>query len=113
MVPFQVTMIPNFLLLREFPAWSWLIALLEFGGGILLVIGLFTRPVAFILAGEMAVAYWMFHAPQSPYPALNGGDAAILIELRLFGIHRRLFGLQRRLRRLLCPSCAAPVRISA
>ena len=40
--------------------------------------GLFTRPVAFILAGEMAVAYWMFHAPQSVYPVLNGGDAAIL-----------------------------------
>jgi putative oxidoreductase len=33
--------------------------------------------VAFVLAGEMAVAYWMFHAPHGPYPALNGGDAAI------------------------------------
>lgn len=53
-------------------------AILELVGGFLILIGLFTRPVAFILAGEMAVAYWMFHAPQSPYPALNGGDAAIL-----------------------------------
>ncbi|GLK49957.1 hypothetical protein GCM10017620_29310 [Brevundimonas intermedia] len=53
-------------------------AILELVGGSLLVLGAFTRPVAFILAGEMAVAYWMFHAPSSPYPAVNGGDAAIL-----------------------------------
>lgn len=53
-------------------------AILELLGGLLILIGLFTRPVAFILAGEMAVAYWMFHAPQSLYPVLNGGDAAIL-----------------------------------
>lgn len=53
-------------------------AILELAGGLLLLIGLFTRPVAFLLAGEMAVAYWMFHAPQSLYPVLNGGDAAIL-----------------------------------
>ncbi len=53
-------------------------AILELVGGLLILVGLFTRPVAFILAGEMAVAYWMFHAPQSPYPVLNGGDAAIL-----------------------------------
>lgn len=51
---------------------------LELVGGALIVLGLFTRPTAFILAGEMAVAYWMFHAPQSPYPLLNMGDAAIL-----------------------------------
>lgn len=53
-------------------------AMLELGGGLLILAGLFTRPVAFILAGEMAVAYWMFHAPANFYPALNGGDAAIL-----------------------------------
>jgi putative oxidoreductase len=53
-------------------------AVLEFGGGLLLMLGLFTRPVAFVLAGEMAFAYWMFHAPRSVYPVLNGGDAAIL-----------------------------------
>ena len=51
---------------------------LEFAGGILILIGLWTRPVAFVLSGEMAVAYWMFHAPRNLYPALNGGDAAIL-----------------------------------
>lgn len=56
----------------------WLGGLLEMVGGTLLLIGLFSRPVAFILAGEMAVAYWMFHAPSGPFPALNGGDAAIL-----------------------------------
>ncbi len=51
---------------------------LELVGGFLILIGAFTRPVAFILAGEMAVAYWMFHAPRNLYPVLNGGDAAIL-----------------------------------
>ncbi|KQT45212.1 DoxX family protein [Aureimonas sp. Leaf454] len=56
----------------------WFGAVLEFVGGILIVVGLFTRPVAFVLAGEMAVAYWAFHAPSNFYPALNGGDAAIL-----------------------------------
>jgi putative oxidoreductase len=52
--------------------------LMELVGGLLLLVGLFTRPVAFLLAGEMAVAYWMFHAPRSFFPVLNGGDAAIL-----------------------------------
>ena len=51
---------------------------LEIVGGILLVLGLLTRPVAFILSGEMAFAYWMSHAARSFYPVLNGGDAAIL-----------------------------------
>jgi putative oxidoreductase len=53
-------------------------AVLELVGGALLVLGLFTRPVAFILSGEMAFAYWMAHAPRSFFPVLNGGDAAIL-----------------------------------
>jgi putative oxidoreductase len=51
---------------------------LELVGGALLALGLFTRPVAFILSGEMAVAYWWAHAPQSFFPVNNGGDAAIL-----------------------------------
>ena len=55
-----------------------LAGVLELFGGILLVLGLFTRPVAFILSGEMAVAYWMAHAPQSFFPIVNGGDSAIL-----------------------------------
>jgi putative oxidoreductase len=53
-------------------------AILEaFGGGLLLV-GLFTRPVAFLLAGEMAVAYFQFHAPQGLWPTMNGGVPAAL-----------------------------------
>jgi putative oxidoreductase len=55
-----------------------LAGILERVGGFFILIGLFTRPIAFVLAGEMAVAYWMAHAPKSIYPALNGGDAAIL-----------------------------------
>jgi putative oxidoreductase len=46
--------------------------------GTLIVLGLFTRAAAFLASGEMAVAYWMVHAPHSIYPAVNGGDAAIL-----------------------------------
>jgi len=56
----------------------WFGGILELFGGLLVLIVLLTRPAAFILAGEMAVAYWMFHAPKSPFPAINGGDAAIL-----------------------------------
>ena len=51
---------------------------IELVAGALIVLGLFTRPAAFVAAGEMAVAYWMFHAPSSFYPAVNQGDAAIL-----------------------------------
>jgi putative oxidoreductase len=51
---------------------------LEVVGGILIILGLFTRPVAFILAGDMAVAYFMSHYPRNFFPVLNGGDAAIL-----------------------------------
>ena len=52
--------------------------ILELVGGFFILIGLFTRPIALLLSGEMAVAYWMAHAPKSIYPALKGGDAAIL-----------------------------------
>lgn len=53
-------------------------AILEVFGGALLLVGLFTRPVAFLLSGEMAVAYFQFHAPQGFWPTLNGGIPAIL-----------------------------------
>ena len=56
----------------------WTQGVIELVGGLLLAIGLVTRPVAFILAGDMAVAYFMAHAPKSFFPLLNGGDAAIL-----------------------------------
>lgn len=52
--------------------------LIELVTGLLLILGLFTRPAALVASGQMAVAYWMFHFPSSPYPAVNGGDAAIL-----------------------------------
>ena len=52
--------------------------LIETAGSALLLIGLFTRPVAFLLAGEMAVGYFTVHAPAGFFPAVNGGDAAIL-----------------------------------
>ncbi|MBI3449857.1 MAG: DoxX family protein [Acidobacteria bacterium] len=52
--------------------------LLEFFGGIAIMLGLFTRPVAFILSGEMAVAYWQFLAPQGAWPIQNHGDSAVL-----------------------------------
>lgn len=57
---------------------GWIAGVLELFGGAMLVLGLFTRPVAFVLSGQMAVAYFIAHAPQSLYPVLNGGDAAIL-----------------------------------
>ena len=50
----------------------------ELVGGALLAIGLFSRPVAFVLSGVMATAYFIAHAPQSFFPVINGGDAAIL-----------------------------------
>lgn len=51
---------------------------LELFGGALVLLGLLTRPVAFILAGEMAFAYFMAHAPQGFWPVLNQGEAAVL-----------------------------------
>lgn len=53
-------------------------ALLEIIGGALIFFGWFTRPVAFILSGHMAFAYFMAHAPKSFFPVANGGDASIL-----------------------------------
>lgn len=55
-----------------------LIGILELVGGLMLIAGFWTRLAAFVLSGEMAVAYWMAHAPQSFYPLLNGGEAAVL-----------------------------------
>jgi putative oxidoreductase len=51
---------------------------IEIVGGILLLVGAWTRPVAFILAGDMAAAYFMAHFPRSFFPAVNGGDGAVL-----------------------------------
>lgn len=53
-------------------------AVIEALTGVLVALGLFTRPAAFIASGQMAVAYWMFHAPSGFFPVLNGGEPAIL-----------------------------------
>jgi len=52
--------------------------MIELVGGVLIVLGLFTRPVAFILAGDMAVAYFIAHAPRGFFPLLNVGELAII-----------------------------------
>lgn len=61
-----------------FPSQVWIGGVLEVVGGALLFFGLFTRPTAFILAGEMAVAYFQFHAPRGFWPTVNGGVPAVL-----------------------------------
>ena len=57
--------------------------LIELVGGALIVLGLFTRPVAFILAGDMAVAYFIVHAPRGFFPLLNAGELAIIYCFRV------------------------------
>ena len=61
-----------------FGTLPWFAGFLEVVGGGLLMLGLFTRPVAFIVSGEMAVAYFMAHAPQGFWPTVNHGDKAAL-----------------------------------
>lgn len=56
----------------------WVAGTLELIGGALLLLGLFTRPVAFVISGLMAFAYWIGHAPNSIFPILNGGNLAIV-----------------------------------
>ncbi len=62
------------------PFWSQagIAGFLEFFGGSLVLLGLLTRPVAFVLAGEMAVAYFQFHQPRGPLPIQNHGEPAVL-----------------------------------
>jgi putative oxidoreductase len=56
----------------------WFAGCIEFTGGILVTLGLLTRPAAFIMSGEMAIAYFHSHAPRGFFPILNNGDGAIL-----------------------------------
>ena len=64
--------------------------ILERVGGFLIIIGLFTRPVAFILSGDMAVAYFMAHAPKGFFPTLNGGARhPLLLRVPLSSLCRR------------------------
>ena len=62
----------------SFPSLPWWAGVLELGGGLLLLVGLFSRPVAFVLSGQMAVAYFMFHFPKGFLPVVNGGELAAL-----------------------------------
>ena len=69
---------------------------LELVGGTLILIGLFTRPVAFILAGDMAVAYFMAHAPRGFFPTLNGGPVGNSLQFCIpLSVRRRRRRLER------------------
>ena len=61
-----------------YPAPEWFAGRIELVGSTLIALGLFTRPVAFILSGEMAFAYFMDHRPRGFFPLLNGGEPAVL-----------------------------------
>jgi putative oxidoreductase len=89
------------------PGQQALLSLFGIGGiieivtGGLIALGPLTRPAAFLASGQMAVAYWMFHAPASFYPVINGGDAAILFSfvfLYLAAAGPGAFSLERRSR---------------
>jgi putative oxidoreductase len=62
----------------HFPSQIWFGGVLEVFGGAAMLVGLCTRPIAFVLAGEMAVAYFQFHFPASFWPTVNNGTAAAL-----------------------------------
>ena len=64
--------------LQEVGSLLWIAGIVELVTSILVTLGLFTRVAAFVAAGEMAVAYWTFHAKMGFYPAVNMGEAAIL-----------------------------------
>ena len=57
----------------------WIGGALEFYGGAAVLLGLFTRPIAFVLSGEMAVAYFQFHQPKGFWPVQNHGEPAVLL----------------------------------
>lgn len=74
---YPIGMPPNGATARFFTE-IWFAGVLEVYGGALIAFGLFTRPVAFLLSGEMAVAYFQAHFPMSPWPIVNNGISAIL-----------------------------------
>ncbi|MGH9632544.1 MAG: DoxX family protein [Bryobacteraceae bacterium] len=86
----------------EFITLSWVAGFLETFGGLLVLFGLFTRPVAFILSGLMACAYFMQHAPQNFWTIRNGGELAALycfVFLYLFAAGGGPWSLDRLLRK--------------
>ena len=64
---------------ENFASLQGVASVLETAGALLLIIGLFTRPIAFLLSGEMAVAYFMFHAPRGFMPVVNRGEVSLLL----------------------------------
>ena len=64
--------------IREFPELTWFAAVMEVLGAPLIMLGLFTRSVSFLLSGQMAVAYFIAHAPRGFWPVLNGGEHTAL-----------------------------------
>lgn len=86
-----------------FGSLPWIGGMLEWIGGMLILIGLFTRPIAFVLCGEMAVAYFRSHAPRGIVPILNGGELAALycfIYLYLFAAGPGPLSVDRLVRRI-------------
>ena len=101
------------------PGQQELLSLFGIGGvieivtGGLIALGLFTRTAAFVASGQMAIAYFMFHAPASFYPAVNGGDAAILFSflfLYLVAAGPGAFALENRVH---STARASTLRVSA
>jgi len=70
--------------LQHFPNLEFFAGVVEFSGGFLVTIGLFTRFAAFLMSGEMAIGYFLVHAPKSFFPLLSGGDAAVLYSFLFF-----------------------------
>jgi len=92
--------------------WSqlWVAGVLETAGGALIVIGWLTRPVAFVLCGEMAVAYFQAHFPRAFWPIQNGGELAVLncfIFLYLLAAGPGSISLDSMLRRRKVPAAGA------
>jgi putative oxidoreductase len=86
----------------SFPQLPWFAGVIEFFGGLLVLVGLFTRPVAFLISGELAVAYFMVHAPMGFWPVLNHGEPAALfsfIFLAISALGPGPWSLDRALRR--------------
>jgi putative oxidoreductase len=79
----------------HFMELEWFAGTIELIGGALVGLGLFTRVAAFIVSGEMALAYFMAHAPRSFFPLLNGGEAAVLFCFAFFYLEHISAGLNQ------------------
>jgi putative oxidoreductase len=75
------------------PFVTWGAGSIELVGGLLVMLGLFTRPAAFICSGTMAVAYWLAHGLRDPFPLNNGGELAALYAFAFLYIAARGAGM--------------------